>query len=36
MQLLKISGKELIFHTTDLFQKNKGIDKVYISLIDEY
>ena len=35
-QFLKINGKEILFHTIDLFQKNKNIDKIYISTIDDY
>ena len=35
-QFLKINGKEILFHTIDLFQRNKNIDKIYISTIDDY
>lgn len=35
-QFLKINGKEILFHTVDLFQRNKQIDKIYVATIDEY
>lgn len=35
-QFLKINGKEILFHTIDLFQKNSFIDKIYVSTIDSF
>lgn len=33
---MKINGKEILFHTVDLFQRSKQIDKIYVATIDEY
>ncbi len=35
-QFLEINGKPVIIHTLQLFQYHGEIDKIYISMLDEY
>lgn len=35
-QFLEVNGKPIIIHTLQLFQYHKKIDKIYISVLEEY
>ena len=35
-QFVEVSGKPIIVHTIEIFQKHKEIDKIYISILPEY
>ena len=35
-QFLNVFGKPIIIHTVELFQQNKNIDKIYISIIESH
>ena len=35
-QFLKIHGKPMLVHTLELFQEHDMIDKIYVSVLEEY
>lgn len=35
-QFLKVSGKEIIIHTLELFEKNEYVDEIYVACIKEW
>ena len=35
-QFLKVNNKPIIIHTLELFQRNKNIDKIYISIVETH
>ena len=35
-QFLQVNGKPILVHTLELFQYHDQIDKIYISVIEEY
>ena len=35
-QFLEINGKPIIIHTLQLFQYHKMIDKIYVSVLEDY
>lgn len=35
-QFLKVSGKEIIIHTLELFESNENIDEIYVACIEDW